>query len=69
MAGPVATVGASILTGAATTSGVGSVRPRPTVRRIDSMNVMAVFYASIVQEPLRDRRNSWIRHGFRFGDH
>jgi hypothetical protein len=53
MAGPVATAGISGRTGTTAVSGAGSDLPRPTVLRIDSMNVMAVFYASIVQKPLR----------------
>jgi hypothetical protein len=39
--------------GAIVATVAGSGLPRPTDLRIDSMNVMVVFYASIVQEPLR----------------
>ncbi len=54
MAGPVATAGIACSAGATVGSGVGSERLRPTVLRSDSMNVMTVFYASIVQKPLRN---------------
>src|SRR5512145_2478312 len=61
MAGPVATAGASARAGTTAASGAGSDRPRPTDRRIDSMNVMTVFYASIVQKPLRNVRERRLR--------